>query len=112
MKNISKLLGVLALFVSFFVSAASLRAEIISGKTEKAAVLQTGARDAVCVNLISQGMSATDATEMVDKMSAEDINYYAADSARSQPGGVIVFILVVVVLVLLIASLSSSSRRV
>ena len=99
----------IALFSLFLISgyAPVARGEIVSGRTEKAVVMQAGAQDAVYVDLISKGASPADAASIVDRMSTQEIVYFQSDASRSQAGGFcLIGILIVVILVLLIVYLA------
>lgn len=85
--------------------SAVAKAEIVSGKTDSSMIQESIAKDSVLANLMGQGVSADEAKEMVNQMSAQEILYFADNLDRSQAGGVVIWLLTVIVLVLLIVYL-------
>ncbi len=104
-----------SLAVSFVLSASvlvsPLRADIVSGKTEKDVAQESGAAQAVAAQIAASGASADAAAAVVQEMPPAEMAYFGSKVERVQPAGsLLVTILIVAAVVILVLYLTDNLK--
>jgi len=100
-----------SLVLSMAVLITPLRADIVSGKTEKDVAQETGAAQAVAAQLAAAGASADAAAAVVQAMPPAEMAYFGSNVERVQPAGsLLVTIIVVAAIVLLVLYLTDNLK--
>lgn len=107
------MIRILCTALSIVVAASPLRADIVSGKTEKRVASEAGADRAVAGQLAASGASAGTAAGVVEGMTPAELAFYGSNVDRVQAAGhhgTILWILVVAAIVILVLYLTDNLR--